>query len=130
MRLHQTAHARNWAGASGHYTPGSLDTLSGGRSTRHSKLLWQDLMKMAWSDLATIEMGRTPETTEAVSADPVPTPMVATAADLAAAVPVPLPAPLALPAPLPALVPVPARVAPSSSPIRSAVWTLPHRGSA
>ena len=131
MRLHQTAHARNWAGASGHYTPGSLDTLSGGRSTRHSKLLWQDLMKMAWSDLATIEMGRTPKTTEAVSADPVPTPMVATAADLAAAVPVPLPAPLALPAPLPALVPVPARVAPSSSPIiRSAVLNLPHRGSA
>ena len=38
-------------------------------------------------------MGRTPKTTEAVAADPVATPIVATATDLAPAVPVLLPAP-------------------------------------
>ena len=38
-------------------------------------------------------MDRTPKTTEAVAADPVATPIVATATDLAPAVPVLLPAP-------------------------------------
>ena len=108
MAAHQTASARNWAGAGGRRTfaldPAgndarrprfSKESLGGRRRTftftQPKKLLWQDLMKMAWRDLA--EMGRTPKTTEAVAADPVPTPIVATAADLAPAVPVLLPAP-------------------------------------
>ena len=72
----------------------SKESLGGRRTftfTQPKKLLWQDLMKIAWRDLA--EMGRTPKTTEAVAADPVLTPIVATAADLAPAVPVLLPAP-------------------------------------
>ena len=114
MAAHQTAHARNWAGpkVSGRHFLRRLDQQGGWRRTpRPKKLLWQDLMRMAWRDLATIEMGRTPKTTEAVTADPVPTPMVATAADLLTPV-VPVRLPVPLPAPLPALVPVPARVAP------------------
>ena len=80
MAAYQTARVRNWD----HRSSGSLslsdsvrhslsrlltnlrlDTVSGMSSTRrHSKLLWQDLMKVTWRDLATKEIGRTPETTE------------------------------------------------------------------
>ena len=76
MAAYQTARVRNWDNRSSGSLSLSdsvrhslsrlrLDTVSGMSSTRrHSKLLWQDLMKVTWRDLATKEIGRTPETTE------------------------------------------------------------------
>ena len=65
MAAYQTAHARNWDNRSS----GSLSLRESVRHSlssthRHSKLLWQDLVKVTWRDLATTEMGGTPETTD------------------------------------------------------------------